>query len=77
MLAVPWSKQYLQRIRASAPQTQKRQFERFASTEDAFCVTSFSAIAGQHLLLVDDVVTTGATLTACGTELLRVGAEGD
>ena len=42
--------------------------------EKAFKVRRADKIKGRHILLVDDVLTTGATLEACGTILLK--AEG-
>lgn len=52
-------------------QTRKGRIERWKNMEGKFMLADAAAIAGKRLLLVDDVVTTGATLEACGTELLR------
>ncbi len=54
-------------------QTRKSRFERFLNMEGKFIVKDPGAIAGQHVLLVDDVVTTGSTLEACSQVLLSEG----
>jgi ComF family protein len=48
--------------------------DRRENVEGAFALRDAEAIRGKHLLIVDDVVTTGSTIMACGNELLR--AEG-
>lgn len=53
-------------------QTKKNRMERWQNMEGHFEVQEAPALAGKHLLLVDDVVTTGATLEACGRALLQV-----
>ena len=53
-------------------QTKKNRLERWENIEGKFSVTEASTIKGMHLLLVDDVITTGATLEACAQELLNV-----
>lgn len=52
-------------------QTKKGRIERWKNMEGKFVLTNPELIQGRHLLLVDDVITTGATLEACGTELLK------
>lgn len=56
-------------------QTKKGRVERWQNMEGRFQVIDQNAIAGKHVLLVDDVITTGATLEACGSELLESAAE--
>lgn len=55
-------------------QTKNSTWERLENVEDAFQLTKGSRISGKHLLVVDDIVTTGATIKACANELCR--AEG-
>lgn len=52
-------------------QTKKRRIERWQNMEGKFELVNSFAIENKHVLLVDDVVTTGATLEACGSELLK------
>ena len=53
-------------------QTHKSQDERWKSTKGIFQVTNPEALKGKHLLLIDDVTTTGATLHACSSALLTL-----
>jgi ComF family protein len=54
-------------------QTNKGRWERNENVEGVFEVKDVSAIQGKHLLIVDDVVTTGATVLACAKELCKAG----
>lgn len=64
----------VKRVHFAESQTQKNEWERRQNVENAFQLTDSQQIAGKHLLIVDDIVTTGATAIACGQELAR--AEG-
>ena len=57
---------------ASETQTKKSRFARWKNVEEIFKVASPEKITGKHVLLVDDVVTTGATLEACANKILEV-----
>lgn len=54
-------------------QTHLGRWERNENVEGVFQLTDGAAVSGKHLLVVDDVVTTGATVVACGQELLKAG----
>lgn len=62
----------LTRPEIAESQTKKSRFERFLNVRKAFSVPNPPRLDGRHVLLVDDVLTTGATLTACALEILRV-----
>jgi len=53
-------------------QTRKSRSERWKNTEKIFQVTHANTLKGKHILLVDDVATTGATLHACTSAILKV-----
>lgn len=57
---------------ATETQTRKHRTERWDNVRDSFIVKLENEIRGRHLLLVDDVVTTGATLEACGSKILAI-----
>ena len=66
------SSEILIRIFASSTQTKKSRFVRWKNVEEIFKVTDPVKLEGKHVLLVDDVVTTGATLEACANKILEV-----
>lgn len=53
-------------------QTKKHRIERWKNVESIFYVKHPDELKGRHILLVDDVITTGATIDACGTEILKI-----
>jgi ComF family protein len=65
----------LRRTVATAPQTELTAEERRSNLRDAFDVPDPARVAGKCIVLVDDVVTTGATLGAAAHALLVAGAE--
>ena len=54
-------------------QTSKGRWERNENVENVFELTDGDSIRDKHLLIIDDVVTTGATVIACAKELARAG----
>jgi len=62
----------LARIMASPTQTKRSRYERWTNVEGIFKVTDSQTIIGKHVLLVDDVITTGSTIESCTNELLKI-----
>lgn len=60
------------RTSASETQTKKSRFTRWKNVERIFYTKNEQLIFNKHILLVDDVVTTGATLEACAQTLLKI-----
>lgn len=65
----------LERNVATESQTRKKRYDRFGNTEGIFTCPNRILVEGKHVVLVDDVVTTGSTLKAGVAELLGAGAK--
>lgn len=68
---VEMSEKALKRVIGTPSQTRKSRFSRYENMLDAFEVALPELVSGKHILLVDDVITTGATIEACGLKLLE------
>jgi ComF family protein len=66
------NKDSLVRSRVSQTQTRRSRYERWTNVEGIFSVVDPKELIGQHILLVDDVITTGSTIESCTNELLKV-----
>ncbi len=73
-LGVPTAARALARTRATHAQSDLPSVERAANVRGAFAVRERAALDGRHVLLVDDVLTTGATVAECARVALAAGA---
>jgi predicted amidophosphoribosyltransferase len=65
------------RVSSTSSQTKRGRLDRWLNVKDPFHVADPASLRGKHVLLVDDVITTGATIEACvlalsGIEGLRI-----
>lgn len=72
VLQCPLLPQALYRTRPTETLTRKSRLDRLQSIEGAFAVRQAGALRGKHILLVDDVMTSGATLEACALPILKL-----
>ena len=72
VMNVPVYNNVLIRRQFTETQTKKHRIERWENVAESFAVKNEELIKGKHLLLVDDVITTGATLEASGSRLLKI-----
>ena len=72
MLHIPVAEKLLFRIRHTESQVNKTRSERVRNMQDAFEVKNATKLANKNILLIDDVLTTGATLEACAIALLSI-----
>jgi ComF family protein len=73
-LSIPVSTEIVERVEATETQTHKNRVERWQNMQGRFRINNPSGIKNKHLMLVDDVITTGATLESCAQELLKANA---
>jgi ComF family protein len=73
-LQIPVSNQTLRRIEPTRTQTQLTREQRAANVQQAFALQADAQIKDLRVILVDDVLTTGATTSACARVLRQAGA---
>lgn len=71
-MSIPYYTDVLVRKEFTETQTRKNRIQRWENVKDVFRTDHVDAIVGKHILICDDVLTTGATLEAAITQLLKV-----
>ena len=72
ILKIPVEENKMIRSHKTETQTKKSTVERWENVRDKFEVLNHDLMENRHFLMVDDVMTTGATIDACANELLKV-----
>jgi ComF family protein len=75
VLQIPIANGILIRSVATQSQTKKNRFQRFENMNSVFNVALADGIIGKHVLLLDDVLTTGATLVSAAQVLSKAGVQ--
>lgn len=70
---IPFDDQLVQRLINTVSQTRKTKMERWQNVKEAFAVSRKELVENKRILLVDDIITTGASLEACGQQLIDAG----
>jgi ComF family protein len=70
---VPVKKNIIMRADQTGSQTKRARYERWENVKGLFFVPEPEQIAGKHILVVDDVITTGSTMEACVNALHEAG----
>jgi len=71
-MKIPIFENAIKKLRKTSSQTRKTRMERLSNVEGEYSVQDPARLQGKHILLVDDVMTTGATLESCALEILKV-----
>ena len=72
LLEVPVLEDALLRKKSGRSQTQKSRIARNRSLEDSFVIRDFKVLINKHILVVDDIITSGATMEMCARRILEV-----
>jgi ComF family protein len=75
MTNIPFYNDVMIRTRFAGSQTRRNRLQRWLNVKTVFSVIKPDQILGKHVALIDDVLTTGATLEACAVELHRAGCK--
>ena len=70
-LDVPYIDSVLIKTTSTKTQVFKERIARWNNNNEVFSITNLDIITNKHILLVDDIITTGATIEACTTELVK------
>jgi predicted amidophosphoribosyltransferase len=71
-MELEWFKNILIRTKMTETQTKKSRLERLENVQDVFKISTPETLKNKHVLIVDDVLTTGATLEACASKVLEI-----
>ncbi len=69
---VDWTTEALERVHENVSQTKQSRFDRYGNVANIFGLKQPELLRNKHVLLVDDVFTTGATSEACLNTILQV-----
>jgi ComF family protein len=71
-MQIPVAKDLVQRIQFTSTQTKKDRTERWDNVKNTFMIKNEQLFKNKSVLLIDDVITTGATLESCGETILQI-----
>ena len=70
VLHVPLASDVMKRLKENVSQTKRTRYDRWENVEGIFALSRPEKVKGKHILLVDDVITTGATIESCASALM-------